>query len=129
MGNIGALSRDTGAFVSCCFVLLQCLDSVLVSLNKTFDQKRERKKQSVFSDHQLEFLTEVIHNPVKNGRKTVFLLTISIRSHMTQSCDLGLFFLSLWCLGGLQTQSGLTTFPTAVWGMDCGVKGMCEAQH
>lgn len=39
------------------------------------------------------------------------------------------FFLSLWCLGGFQTQSGLTTFPTAVWGMDCGPEGMCEAQH
>lgn len=48
--------------------------------------------------------------------------------HVTASHDRGQF-LSLWCLGGLQTQSGLTTFPTAVWGMDCGPEGMCEAQH
>lgn len=50
------------------------------------------------------------------------------KGHMTVSRDWG-HFLSLWWLGGLQTQSGLTTFPTAVWGMDCGPEGMCEAQH
>lgn len=50
------------------------------------------------------------------------------RSHGTASRDEGLT-LFLWCLGGLQTQSGLTTVPTDVWGgMECGPRGMCEAQ-
>lgn len=44
--------------------------------------------------------------------------------HMTEAS-----FLSPWCLGGIQNQSGLATFPTAVWGTDCGAEGMCEAQH
>ncbi|KAL6110618.1 uncharacterized protein ACO6RY_19664 [Pungitius sinensis] len=40
-------------------------------------------------------------------------------SQITASYDGGQY-LSLWCLGGSQTHSGITTFPTGVWGTDCG---------
>lgn len=49
---------------------------------------------------------------------------VTWRRHMTEAS-----FLSPRCLGGIQSQSGLATFPTAVWGTDCGAEGMCEAQH